>query len=64
MDAADRKRTIDDMDDVDDEDEAIMEEDELDSDLTLHAADRDDVTGPGTMARDNEAGPPDPGLHP
>jgi hypothetical protein len=60
----DRKRTIDDMDDVDDEDGAVMEEDELDSDLTLHAADRDDVTGPdGTVARDNEAGPPDHQVH-
>ncbi|MGH7517870.1 MAG: hypothetical protein ACREOC_10425 [Gemmatimonadales bacterium] len=64
MDAADRKRTIDDMDDVDDEDGTVMEEDELDTDLTLYAADLDDVTGPtGTIARDSEAGPPDPEVH-
>ena len=62
---ADRKRTIDDTDDVDDEDGAVMEEDELDTDLTLHAVDADDVTGPhGTIARDDdEPAPPDPGVH-
>jgi hypothetical protein len=61
----DRKRTIDDSDDVDDEDGAVMEEDELDSDLTLHAADPEDVTGPGgTIARDgDEPDPPDPDVH-
>ncbi|MDF2776359.1 MAG: hypothetical protein K0S86_5861 [Geminicoccaceae bacterium] len=60
----DRKRTIDDVDDVDDEDGTVMEEDELDTDLTLHAADPADVTGPaGTIARDDdESAPPDPGL--
>ena len=42
---SDRKRTIDDTDDVDDEDFARIEEDELDTDLTLHAADSRDVTG-------------------
>ena len=32
-----------------------MEEDELDTDLTLHAVDPDDVTGPkGTIARDDD----------
>jgi hypothetical protein len=62
---ADRKRTIDDIDDVDDEDGTVTEEDELDTDLTLRAADPEDVTGPsGTIARDDdEAGPPDPDVH-
>jgi hypothetical protein len=60
---SDRKRTIDDIDDVDDEDGAVMEEDELDTDLTLRAADPEDVTGPGgTIARDDEPGPPDPDV--
>lgn len=62
----DRKRTIDDIDDVDDEDGAVLDEDELDTDLTLHAADPEDVTGPfGTIARDDtEPAPPDPDEHP
>ena len=61
----DRKRTIDDTDDVDDEDGVALEEDELDTDLTLHTADPDDVTGPnGTIARDDDQPfPPDPGVH-
>jgi hypothetical protein len=61
----DRKRTIDDIDDVDDEDGAVIEEDELDTDLTLHAADPYDVTGAsGTLAREEDDGPPDPRVHP
>jgi len=62
---ADRKRTIDDMDDVDDEDGAAMEEDELDTDLTLRVPGPNDVTGAnGTIARDDdESGPPDPEVH-
>ena len=60
----DRKRTIDDVDDVDNEDGAVMEEDELDTDLTLRAVDPADVTGlTGTIARDDdELDPPDPGM--
>jgi hypothetical protein len=62
---SDRKRTIDDADDVDDEDFARIEEDELDTDLTLHAADSRDVTGPfGTIAREDDEGPPEPGVKP
>ena len=54
----------DDVDDVDNEDGAVMEEDELDTDLTLRAVDPADVTGPtGTIARDDdELDPPDPGM--
>ncbi|HET8622391.1 MAG TPA: hypothetical protein VFM14_02395 [Gemmatimonadales bacterium] len=56
----DRKRTIDDVDDVDDEDGVVMEEEEQNSDLTLQAVDPEDVIGPdGTIAR-NDSGPPDP----
>ena len=59
----DRKRTIDDADDVDDEDFARIEEDELDTDLTLHAADPEDVTGPfGTLAREEGDEAADPGA--
>ena len=57
----DRKRTIEDMDDVDDEDGVVMAEQERDSDLTLQAVDPEDVIGPdGTIARENDEGPPDP----
>ena len=57
----DRKRTIDDVDDVDDEDGVVMEEEEQNSDLTLQAVDPEDVIGPdGTIARENDSGPPDP----
>jgi hypothetical protein len=62
---SDRKRTIDDTDDVDDEDFIQIEEDELDTDLTLHAADPGDVTGPdGTIAREDDDGTPEPGVKP
>jgi hypothetical protein len=42
-----RRPTVDDMDDVDDEDGAVMEEDALDTDLTLHPVDPAEITGPG-----------------
>jgi hypothetical protein len=62
---SDRKRTIDDTDDVDDEDFAQVEEDELDTDLTLHPADPEDVIGPfGTIARDEDEGSADSEINP
>ena len=62
---SDRKRTIDDTDDVDDEDFLQIEEDEMDTDLALHAAYPGDVTGPsGTIAREDDDGAPEPEAKP
>ncbi|HEU4648099.1 MAG TPA: hypothetical protein VFS33_03495 [Gemmatimonadales bacterium] len=42
-----RRPTIDDMDDVDDEDGAVMEEQQQDNDLTLHPVNPSEITGSG-----------------
>ena len=44
-----RRPTIDNMDDVDDEDGAVMEEEQQDDDLTLHSVNPSEITGPGNM---------------
>jgi hypothetical protein len=50
-----RRPTIDDMDDVDDEDGAVMEEEQQDDDLTLHPVDPSEITGPGnTIAQEDD----------
>lgn len=52
-DRSNRRPTIDDVDDIDDEDGAATEEEALNSDLSLHAVDPGEVTGPsGTFAED------------
>lgn len=50
-----RRPTIDDMDDIDDEDGAVMEEQQQDDDLTLHSVNPSEITGPGnTIAREDD----------
>jgi hypothetical protein len=52
----DRRPTIDDADDVDDEDGTVTDDLARDGDLTLHSVDPSEVTGPtGTM---NDEGVP------
>lgn len=50
-----RRPTIDDTDDVDDEDGAVIEEQQLDADLSLHEVNPSEVTGPGNpIAREDD----------
>jgi len=53
-----RKRTIDDTDDVDDEDGELVEDVNRETDLTLHPADADDVGmgGDDVTAEEEELG--------
>ncbi|HEU4589189.1 MAG TPA: hypothetical protein VFS11_11095 [Gemmatimonadales bacterium] len=50
-----RRPTIDDADDVDDEDGIVIEEQQIDADLSLHPVDPSEVTGPGNpIAREDD----------
>ncbi|HEX5385780.1 MAG TPA: hypothetical protein VFW66_03680 [Gemmatimonadales bacterium] len=58
----DRKPTVDNIDDVDDEDGTVSQDISDDTDLTLHEVNPSEVTGPaGTIEGDHDV-PPPPGT--